>query len=142
MRSMFSTAYSTATANVWLLVLRVASGCFMLTHGLPKFTRLINGDTAGFSDPLGVGTTTSLVMTVFAEVFCSIFLIIGFGTRVASFFLAFTMSVAAFYVHRGDTFGKKEMALVYLLIFLTTLAFGAGRHSIDNIIAGGGKRRR
>lgn len=142
MRSFFSTNYSYTAANVWLLIMRAAAGCFMLTHGLPKFTRLVSGNAHGFADPLGMGSTTSLMLAVFAEVFCSIFLIIGFATRAASFFLAFTMAVAAFYIHRADEFSKKETAFLYLLIFITTLVFGGGKHSIDYIIAGGGKKRR
>jgi putative oxidoreductase len=122
--------------------MRIATGCFMLTHGLPKFTKAISGNAAGFADPLGVGSTTSLMLTVFAEVFCAIFLVIGFATRIASFFLLVTMAVAAFYIHRGAPFAKQELAFVYLVIFITFFIFGPGKYSIDYIIAGGGGKRR
>ncbi len=121
--------------NVWLLVLRVGGGAFMLTHGIPKLQKLLSGDVA-FADPFGIGGTMSLVLAVFAEVFCSVLLVLGIGTRLASIPLIVTMSVAAFYVHSGDPFARKELALLYLLIFLTILVYGSGKFALGRLIRG------
>lgn len=131
MKKLFSTGYSVGLANFWLLVLRVMSGALMLTHGLPKFLKLINGAPIKFSDPLGVGTLISFILVVFAEFFCSIFIIVGLGTRLASIPLIITMGVAAFIIHGDDPFAKKEMAILYLIIFTTLLVFGGGKYSVD-----------
>ncbi len=142
MKKLFSTGYNTGVAHVWLLIFRVAASGFMLTHGYPKFTKLISGDTIQFADPFGFGAYPSFVLTVIAEFLCSILIILGLGTRIASVFLIINMSVAAFIAHSADPFGKKELALLYLLVYLTILVFGPGKYSVDNSIGGGVKRGR
>lgn len=57
--------------NLSLLILRLAGGLMMLTHGYPKFRKLLSGDFS-FADPIGLGEEFSLVATVFAEFICSI----------------------------------------------------------------------
>jgi putative oxidoreductase len=81
-----------------------------------------------------MGVTLSLVLAVFAEFFCSLFLIAGLATRLAAIPLIVTMSVAAFIVHAEDAFGVKEMALLYLVIYVVLLIAGAGKYSIDRWI--------
>jgi len=44
---------------------------------------------------------------------------------------SFAMAVAAFIAHGADPFAKKEMALLYLVGFLTVALMGPGRYSID-----------
>ncbi len=114
----------------------------MLTHGLPKFMKLIGGGPIKFPDPIGIGQTPSFLLIVFAEVLCSIFLLMGFATRLAALVLFIAMAVAAFITHANDVFAKQEMALLYLLIYLVLMVFGAGRFSVDQLIAGGSKKRR
>ncbi len=119
--------------NVSLLILRLSLGGMMLTHGYPKLQRLISGDLQ-FADPIGIGSATSLYLAVFAEFFCSIFVMTGFFTRISSFFLAFTMFVAAIIQHGDDPFSKKEKALLYLFGFIVLIISGGGRLSIDKKI--------
>ena len=113
-----------------LLILRLIGGGFMLTHGYPKLMKIIDGDFA-FADPLGLGPAISLVLVVFAEFFCAISLIIGYKVRLTSIPLLFTMLVAAFLIHGGDPWGKKELALIYGGIYLVLLMMGGGRFGID-----------
>jgi putative oxidoreductase len=129
----FSTVSNKTLENIWLLVFRICAGSFMLIHGLPKLNKILTGDFT-FVDPLGVGEELSLFMAVFAEVFCAVLLVFGLGTRVAAFFLVITMGVAAFLQHADDPFNVKEMALLYLLIYLNILIFGPGRYSIDKLL--------
>lgn len=136
MNIIFSTAYNRSLADLWLLLLRLGVGGFMLTHGFPKLQKLLEGGEIQFMDFMGLGTTASLALVVFAEAFCSVLLIIGLSTRLASLVLAITMGVAAFMVHGADPFAKKEMALLYLLIYLTLLVFGPGKYALDSLLAG------
>lgn len=108
----------------------------MLTHGLGKFYNLIGDEAIAFGDPIGIGVTASLVLTVFAEVFCSIFLIIGFSTRLAAIPLILTMLVAVLIVHASDEIGKKELPILYTLIYFILAVMGAGKYSLDHLIFG------
>ncbi|MBW3544492.1 MAG: DoxX family protein [Bacteroidetes bacterium] len=143
MNKIFSTAYNRSLADLWLLLLRLGVGGFMLTHGFPKLQKLLEGGEIQFMDFMGLGTTASLALVVFAEAFCSVLLILGLSTRLASLVLAITMGVAAFMAHGADPFAKKEMALLYLLIYLTLLVFGPGKYALDSLLAGkvGGKKK-
>lgn len=120
--------------NFALLIIRLVSGAFMLTHGYGKFLYLLGDDQIIFPDPLGVGATASLALTVFAEVFCALFLIFGFATRLAALPLLITMLVAAFVVHASDGFGKQELPLLYAASYLVLAITGAGKISIDKWI--------
>ncbi|MEX1192127.1 MAG: DoxX family protein [Brumimicrobium sp.] len=120
--------------SIALLILRVAVGAFMLTHGIGKFEALFDGQPIKFADPIGIGATASLALTVFAEVFCSILLILGLATRFAAIPLLFTMLVAAFVVHADDGFGKQEFALLYGVIYVAIAMIGAGRYSLDYLV--------
>ena len=62
-------------------------------------------------------------------------LIIGLGTRFASMPLLFTMVVALFAVHAKDPWKVKELAAVYLSIYVVLICTGAGRFSLDHLIA-------
>lgn len=106
----------------------------MLTHGFPKLQRLLAGEMQ-FGDPIGLGPEVSLVLTVFAEVVCSILIVLGLGTRLAAIPSIVTMAVAAFIVHGADPFGRKEMALLYLVGYVVLLLSGSGKFSVDRIIS-------
>ncbi len=136
MKKIFSTRLHPSVLHFSLLILRVGTGAFMLTHGYPKLQRLLSGEFQ-FADPFGLGPGISLGLTVFAEFFCSILLILGLGTRLATIPLIVTMSVAAFIAHGADPFARKEMALLYLLSFVVLLFSGPGKISADQLL---GKR--
>ena len=102
----------------------------MLTHGWPKLQKVLGGDF-GFADPIGLGASTSLVLTVAAEFGGALMLVFGFATRLISIPLMFTMVVAAFVVHGSDPFGKQEFPLLYFVIYLTLFFLGSGKFSVD-----------
>lgn len=116
--------------QIGLAFFRIAISAMMLTHGLPKLQKLVSGNFE-FGDPIGIGAAPSLFLTVIGEFLCPILIIIGFKTRLASIPAAVTMLVAAFIAHGGDPFGKKEMALLYLVGFITIALLGPGKYSID-----------
>jgi putative oxidoreductase len=130
MRRTFSTAVNNNGVNVWLLISRLALGGLMLTHGLPKLQNLFAGNVQ-FADPFGIGPTVSLALVVFAEVVCSLLLILGLATRFASVPLIIDMLVAIFYAHASQPIGKKELAIMYLVFFIGLCIIGAGQYSVD-----------
>jgi putative oxidoreductase len=121
--------------NIGLLVLRVFLGLAMLFgHGLSKWTKLIEGGEIQFADPFGIGELSSLILAVFAEVFCSALLVFGLLTRLFLIPLIITMAVAVFYVHFSEGFAGFEKALLYLIGYLTLMISGPGKFAIDSLI--------
>ncbi|MBT8284931.1 MAG: DoxX family protein [Flavobacteriaceae bacterium] len=116
--------------NIGLAFLRISASAMILTHGYPKFQKLLSGDFE-FGDPLGLGATPSLFLAIIGEFICPILVMIGFKTRWAALPTAITMAVAAFIVHAQDPFGNKEKALLFLTIFVTIMLLGPGKYSID-----------
>ncbi len=114
-----------------LLILRLVFGIGMITHGWPKFQKVLSGNFK-FGDPIGLGPEVSLILAVFAEFICSILVIIGLGTRLATIPLMTTMSVVFFIVHADDGFGTKEKAFLFLGAFLVLFLTGPGKYSIDD----------
>ncbi|MBF2055476.1 MAG: DoxX family protein [Candidatus Sericytochromatia bacterium] len=117
--------------DLGLLLLRLSLGSLMLTHGLPKLQRFSELSQT-FPDPIGLGSGFSLLLAVGAEVGCSLLLIFGAFTRLATIPLAVTMLVAALVIHGSDPFAKKELALLYLFPYLTLLLTGPGRFALDS----------
>jgi putative oxidoreductase len=116
-----------------LFAIRLLSGGMMLTHGIPKFDRLFGEGPVKFADPFGLGPEISLGMVLFAEVGCSLLVMLGFKTRWATLPLLFTMLMASFYAHAADPFSDKELSLLFFTVFLSVLISGGGRFSLDHI---------
>lgn len=122
------------TTSLGLLLLRVAGGAMMMVHGWSKAASY-SERAATFSDPLGVGSQTSLTLAIFGELVCAALLIPGLGTRLAAVPYAFTMVVAGFLVHADDPWARKELAMLYLVVGLVVLVAGPGRLSLDALLA-------
>jgi putative oxidoreductase len=116
--------------DIGLAFFRIAISAMMLTHGLPKFQKLISGNFE-FGDPLGIGATPSLFLAVIGEFICPILIIIGFKTRLSAIPSAVTMAVAVFIAHGADDFGTKEKALLFLVSFITIILVGPGKFGVD-----------
>lgn len=116
--------------DLGLFLIRVCAGCFLLTHGISKLTNFSEVVT-NFADPFGLGSWISLALTIFAEVFCSAFLVLGALTRVALVPLIILMFVIVFDIHGAAPFGRKELPLFYLITFISLFFTGPGRFSID-----------
>ena len=127
-KNIFNPGYYPQKINLVLLLLRLSVGVFMLSHGMGKFPKLFGDDPVKFADPIGVGETASLALTVFAEVLCSLFLILGIATRLAAIPLLITMLVAVLFIHAADPIAVKEPALHYLLVYLVLLFAGSGKY--------------
>jgi putative oxidoreductase len=134
MKRLFSTHLNPNAVHFCLLLLRVGTSALVLTHGFPKFTKLLAGDMQ-FGDPLGIGAGLSLVLVTFAEFFCAILIILGAATRLAAIPLIINFTVIFFIVHANDPFGRKELPLLFLLIYIILLILGSGKYSVDNSIS-------
>lgn len=119
--------------DLGLLIFRIAIGALMLTHGWQKFSNFATLSTV-FPDPIGWGSTMSLTMIVFAELVCSVLIILGLFTRFSSIPLIIGMLVAAFVVHGADTFQVKELAILYMFGYILLAFTGAGKFSFDNYL--------
>lgn len=116
--------------NTALLILRAAVSSMFLTHGWAKLSNY-KEMLSVFSDPIGLGNELSLVLVIFAEFFCSLFVILGLYTRLALIPMMFNMIIVVIVVHGNDPFGKKELGLLYLSVFVVLFLIGPGRYSID-----------
>lgn len=134
-KRLFNTAIIPKNIDVVLVILRITFGVFMLAHGLPKMEKLFGDDPIQFASVFGLSQTASLALAVFSEVFCSILLIIGFGTRLATIPLIITMLVAALVIHGADPFFDKESSLHYLVVYVVLLIAGPGKYSVDHLIS-------
>lgn len=115
--------------DIGLALLRIGASALMMTHGYGKLQMLING--AEFANPIGIGATPSLFLTMLGEFICPLFIVFGFKTRLAVIPTIITMAVAAFIVHGADPLQKKEMALLYLIVFAVIALVGPGKFSVD-----------
>ena len=134
MKKLFSTGVSDNALSFALLVLRIGSGSLMMiNHGLDKLMHFAQ-KAPRFADPFHIGSTTSLSMVVFAEFFCAAFIILGLFTRLATIPLIIAMSVALFFAHKGEFFGKGESAGLFLVCFIALLFTGPGKVSLDRFV--------
>jgi putative oxidoreductase len=124
--------------NLWLSLLllagRIVFGGMFLTHGLQKLANF-KAMSANFPSIMGMGNTLSLSLAIFAEVFCTLGFITGFLYRLSMIPMIFTMIVAAFFIHGNDPFSAKEMALLYLSIFIMMYILGPGSFAADYFFA-------
>ena len=84
---------------------------------------------------LGIGSTLSLSLVIFAEFFCGMFIILGLFTRLTVLPLVIAMGVALFKASNGDVFGEGAHAAIFLTCFLTLLLCGPGKASVDGLIS-------
>ena len=127
-------SWSKPQIDLALLLLRLFGGGFIMTHGIPKLMKIINGNW-GFANPIGIGSEASLALTAFAEAICGFLIILGLKTRWATIPLIIAMAVAGFIHHAADPFSGKEKPLLFLLIFVVLAITGAGKHSLDQRLA-------
>ena len=133
MRKLLSTKYSAGAFNAAMLLLRLGLGILMMAHGYDKLIHFSKYQHE-FMNFLGIGSSMSLALVVFAEFFCSLFLILGLFTRLAAIPLIIATCVMVFKAHKGEIFGDGETAAIYLAGYLVLLFVGPGRISVDSMI--------
>lgn len=130
---LFPTKSITTKASLLLLAARVIFGLLLMNHGIQKWSNFQELSTA-FPDPIGIGSPLSLGMAIFGELVCSIGFIIGFLYRLAMLPMIATLGMAFFVIHGNDAFAVKELAFIYLVVFILMYITGPGKFSIDYFI--------
>jgi putative oxidoreductase len=131
MKRFFSTQYSEGAFNLGVLVLRLTFGLLLLVdHGLGKITHFSSLEY-NFFDFLNIGHRWSLVLCIFAEVFCAGAIVLGLFTRLAALVLVINFCVATFLALKGQPLVGHESALTFLAAFIALLLTGPGRFSVD-----------
>ena len=131
---LFSIGTNDTKVSIALLLIRLISGLAMaFSHGLGKLQNFSNSADS-FPDPFGVGSQLSMILAIFAEFFCGIFVALGFATRLTLVPLIITMATAFFVIHGSDPFAKQEMSLIYLIMYIAILVAGPGKYSVDKFI--------
>lgn len=134
MKKLLSINYSATAFNISFLFLRLVFGISMcVNHGYDKLVNFADKKD-NFVNLFGMGSTTTLVLVVFAEFFCSIFVAIGLFTRFTVIPLIITMGYAFFVAHNSALFAKGEVAALYLTGFFAILLCGPGKASVDGLI--------
>lgn len=118
--------------SLLILVFRLFLGIMILLHGIDK---LLNFEALSFTFPdvMGLGSYTSLMLVVFAEFCCSLFLIAGLLVRLTVIPLLISMAVAFFDVHDAS-FPEGELSFIYLVLLFILYFIGPGRYSVDYLI--------
>jgi putative oxidoreductase len=134
MKKILSIHYSSGAFNFSMLLLRLSFGLLMLLkHGMDM---LMNFSTlqAKFYNFMGIGSRFSLILAIFAEVFCSLFIILGLFTRLACIPLIIFLCVAIFSYYKNSPWGEMELSIIYLTAFITLLFCGPGKISVDGMM--------
>lgn len=128
--------FLTANKHVGIFLLRIFIGCrlfYGVIDNVLSWERMIE-----FSDFLATNNfplpVISAVTSVYVQFFGSIFILVGFKLRVASFFLIFNFLIALIFVHfrANDTIEGMTPALAMLFGCLTLLFTGADKISLEN----------
>jgi putative oxidoreductase len=126
----FSTQCSDGAFNLGVFILRLFGLLLLLDHGLGKITHFSNLEYS-FYDFLNIGHRWSLVLCIFAEVFCAGLLALGLFSRAAALVLVINFAVASFMALKGQPLVNRESALVFLGVFAALLLMGPGKYSVD-----------
>ena len=115
-----------------ILAVRLFFGVLFFVHGLDK---LMNFSLLSETYPsfFGLGSYMTLMLAVFSEFCCSLFLIAGLLERIMVLPMIVAMGVAFFDVHDA-MMPEGELSLIYLVMFIILFFTGPGRYSLDYLI--------
>lgn len=116
-----------------VLFFRFFTGMMMLPYGWGKIKDYDNLSQDFFQDPIGIGNLPSLWLTIFAQLVCPFFLMVGFQTRSAAFIMFFNMLVATKY-HFFDPFSKTALPMLFMGMYFVQTLMGGGKYSVDNLL--------
>lgn len=128
---LFPTKPDSAATSTILLIVRIIFGILLMNHGIEKWANYQELSSV-FPDPLGIGSPISLGLAIFGEMACSMAFIIGLFYRLVMIPMIFTMAMAFFIIHGSDPFAVRELAFIYLVIFILMYIIGPGKYAIDH----------
>ena len=129
---MFPNYFRGKGISLLILAFRIFLGVMIFNHGLSK---LYNFEQLSFTFPdvFGMGSYTSLMLVIFIEFCCSLFLMFGLLVRITVIPLMISLAVAFFDVHNAQL-PEGELSLVYLVLVVLLYFMGPGRYSLDYLI--------
>jgi lipocalin/uncharacterized membrane protein YphA (DoxX/SURF4 family) len=129
---LFPNSFRGKGVSFLLLIIRVFFGILFFVHGVSK---MMNFDSLSetFPSVLGFGSYMTLMVSIFCEFCCSLFLIAGLLVRLIMIPMIVSMGVAFFDVHDA-MLPEGELSLIYLVVFAVLYITGPGRYSVDYVL--------
>ncbi len=118
--------------SLLILLIRVVFGVLFMIHGVDKMMNF-NTLVEGYPSVFGFGSYMTLMVAIFCEFCCSLFLIAGLLDRLITLPMIVAMGVAFFDIHDA-ILPEGELALIYFIVFIILFLVGPGRYSLDYII--------
>ena len=132
---------NTINTDFGLLIIRLIIGVLMAFYGYEKYTHFNEMAASDFwmknVSFLGLSSKIALGLTIFAELICSLLLILGLFSRFSLFFLMFCMGYIFLVVfpmsiiNKGQNGTEFNPAFVYFTIYLGLFFTGVGKYSLD-----------
>lgn len=128
---MFKRLFETKPFSVdaGLLLLRLFS-LFLMYYGYDKAINFAE-KASYWPDPFHIGGSASLSLTIFAELICPLFIVLGLFTRLALLPAIVNMIFAILIGHVGQPFIEREHAFSFLIPFVVLFLTGPGKYSVD-----------
>lgn len=135
MRSFLSSGIASKSSyNLATLLLRLGLGAIMVgSHGWQKLSNF-SGMQDSFVNFMGMGSSVSLTMSLIAEFFCGLLVVLGLFTRGAILLLIINMMVALTLAHNWRVFEDGQLPFVFLTGWIVVLLLGPGKISLDALI--------
>lgn len=118
--------------SLFILLLRLFFGVMFFLHGVDKMMNFSELSET-FPNIFGFGSYMSLMVSIFCEFCCSLFLIAGLLIRLMLLPMIAAMAVAFFDIHDA-MLPQGELALIYLIVFFLLYLTGPGKYSLDYLI--------
>ena len=131
-RFLFPQHFRGRGVSFFILILRIFFGVLFFVHGLGKMMNFSELSLT-YPDVLGFGSYMTLMVAIFCEFCCSLFLIAGFLVRIMVLPMIVAMGVAFFDIHDA-LFPQGELSLIYLVVFVLLYFVGPGKYSLDYLI--------
>jgi putative oxidoreductase len=141
MKKIFFNSANAFNLDLGLLIIRLIIGFLMAFYGYEKLSHFSEMSISDFwmknVSFLGVSGKIPLALTIFAELICSLLLIIGLFSRFALLVLMFCMAYIFLVIFplsildKGDNGYKFNDAFVYFVVYLGLFFTGTGKYSLD-----------
>ncbi len=141
MKKLLFNSANSINLDLGLLIIRLMIGVLMAFYGYEKLSNFSEMAASDFwmknVSFLGMSGKIPLVLTIFAELICSLLLIIGLFSRFALFTLMFCMAYIFLVIFplsildKGDNGYKFNDAFVYFIVYLGLFFTGVGKYSLD-----------
>lgn len=131
-RFLFPQHFRGRGVSFFILILRIFFGVLFFVHGLGKMMNFSELSLT-YPDVLGFGSYMTLMVAIFCEFCCSLFLIAGLLVRIMVLPMIVAMGVAFFDIHDA-LFPQGELSLIYLVVFVLLYFVGPGKYSLDYLI--------